>query len=111
MPISGDFAAGLVSGDLSNTDGPKIWAVIIAVGTALLLYFGRYRLLETLCVGMVLFFTLITVGNVIALQTTDYAIPASEIVRGLAVSPGPSSQAYGSPHWQLSALSAWVVPT
>jgi Mn2+/Fe2+ NRAMP family transporter len=84
LPITGDFAAGLISGDLSNSSDPKIWAVIIAVGTALLLYFGRYRLLETLCVGMVLFFTLITVGNVIALQTTDYAIPASEIVRGLS---------------------------
>jgi Mn2+/Fe2+ NRAMP family transporter len=84
VPITGDFAAALESGDPDTAGDPRSWAIIVAVGTSALLFFGRYRLLETLCVAMVLFFTLITVGNVIALQTTDYAIPASEILRGLS---------------------------
>ena len=84
VPITGDFAAALESGDPGTASDPRSWAIIVAVGTSALLFFGRYRLLELLCVGLVLFFTLITVGNVVALQTTDYAIPASEILRGLS---------------------------
>lgn len=84
VPITGDFAAALQAGDPDDASDPRSWAVIIALATSALLFFGRYRLLETLCVGMVLFFTLITVGNVVALQTTDYAIPVGDILRGLS---------------------------
>ena len=59
------------------------WATVVAIGTSLLLYFGRYALLQSISVAMVLFFVVVTVGNVIALQTTAYAIPATAILEGL----------------------------
>jgi len=86
MPLTGDYAVALQTQDAVG-DGavdPRIWATVIAIVTSLLLYFGRYRLLELLCVGMVFCFTLITVGNAIALQTTSYALPVSAILDGLS---------------------------
>jgi len=62
----------------------KIWASIIAVFTALLLYFGRYNLIQSVSIGLVVGFTFITVGNVVALQLTDeWHIPFDELKKGL----------------------------
>ncbi len=91
LPITGDYALAMRS--VADAGGgleipvvvdDRIWAVLVATGTAALLYFGRYALLETLCVGMVFCFTLITLGNVLALQTTEYAIPLGDVLDGLA---------------------------
>lgn len=89
IPITGDYAQAIqapanAAAALENaaTDH-RLWGTLVAIATAMLLYFGRYALLETLCVGMVFCFTLITVGNVVALQTTEFAIPVDSIVDGL----------------------------
>ncbi|MFW2403419.1 MAG: Nramp family divalent metal transporter [Gammaproteobacteria bacterium] len=86
MPLTGDYALALQTQDapLDDAVDTRIWAAIVAFGTSLLLFFGRYRLLELICIGMVFCFTVITVGNAIALQTTDYAIPLSDILDGLS---------------------------
>ena len=88
LPLTGDYAQAVqttaASMAIGATSDDRIWATVVALGTAALLYFGRYALLETLCIGMVFCFTVITVGNVVALQTTDYAIPAADIFRGLS---------------------------
>jgi len=69
------------------TDPPTrddtIWAVIVGVFTAVVLYRGRYRLLERISVVLVVIFTLITVGNVILLQGTQYAVSSSQFMKGL----------------------------
>jgi hypothetical protein len=85
IPITGDYALAIQSSAAveAQTIDVRIWATTVAIGTAVLLYFGRYRLLQTLCVGLVFCFTLVTIGNVIALQTSDYAIPVNEILDGL----------------------------
>jgi Mn2+/Fe2+ NRAMP family transporter len=90
FPLTGDYLAALqlpvdVAGQPPEmvTRDPGIWAVLVATFTAMLLFFGRYRILETLCVGLVFCFTLVTVGNVFALQTTEYAIPTTAILDGL----------------------------
>jgi Mn2+/Fe2+ NRAMP family transporter len=85
LPITGDYALAIESAAAvdAQTDDQRIWAIVVAIGTAMLLFFGRYALLEKLCIGMVFCFTLITVGNVIALQTTDFAIPVDAILDGL----------------------------
>ncbi len=62
----------------------RIWAVVIGVFTAIVLFVGRYRLIENFSVVLVVSFTFITIGNVIALQWTPYAIETSDILRGLS---------------------------
>jgi len=86
FPINGGSpgAVGEAAAALPRSGDDRLWAGAVAVATVVLLYLGRYRILETLCIGLVFCFTLITVGNVFALQTTDYAVPAVEILRGFA---------------------------
>lgn len=105
LPITGDYAVAIRAADVPVEPmvDNRIWAAFVATGTSLLLFFGRYALLELLCVGMVFAFTLITVGNVIALQTTDYAIPVSSILDGLSFSLPDAPAAW------LTALAAFGI--
>ena len=104
IPVSGDYLAFVNSNALSaDTYDDKIWAAIVAVVTSLILFLGRYRLLETLCIAMVFSFTVITVGNVIALQTTSYAISGSEILRSLWFQNPENSGAW------LTAIAAFGI--
>jgi Mn2+/Fe2+ NRAMP family transporter len=62
----------------------RIWVVIVGLLTSALLYVGRYNLIEKASVGMVVSFSLITIGNVIALQTTEnYSLSMDTILSGL----------------------------
>ena len=62
----------------------RIWAVIIGLFTAVTLFLGRYRFIQNFSVVLVVSFTFITIGNVIALQWTPYALDSSDIMRGLS---------------------------
>lgn len=68
---------------------PYIWAVLVAVLTSILLFVGRYRLIQAVSTILVASFTLMTVVSLIALQGTDWAISASEFGSGLSVSLPP----------------------
>ena len=79
----------LIDADGVNLANPKtiddkIWAIIIGIGTAVILFRGRYKIIEVFSVALVVAFTFITVGNVIALQNTQYAISGAEFLRGLS---------------------------
>lgn len=61
-----------------------IWAAIITVITSFALVVGRYRLVQALAASLVALFTVITVGNLIHLQTlADWRIGLAEIAQGL----------------------------
>lgn len=62
----------------------KIWSGLIGITTAMILFFGRYKLIEVFSVALVVAFTFITLGNVAALQGTTYAISGKEFLRGLS---------------------------
>lgn len=62
----------------------KIWVVVIGLLTSVVLYVGRYRLLERFSVILVVSFSLITMGNVASLQMTRFAVPVEDILRGLS---------------------------
>jgi Mn2+/Fe2+ NRAMP family transporter len=67
------------------TRDDKYWAAIATAFTAILLYRGRYRMIQNISLVLVVSFTFITVGNVIALQSTErFAVPAAEFWRGLS---------------------------
>lgn len=68
-----------------RTTDDRIWVTIIGIFTACVLFFGRYRLIERFSVTLVVSFSLITMGNVIALQMTkDYALSADTLMKGLS---------------------------
>ncbi len=62
----------------------KYWATAVAILTAGFLFIGRYSLIQNLSMALVVIFTLITIGNVIGLQQTEYALSSGEIARGLS---------------------------
>ena len=62
----------------------KIWAVLVAITTSVLLVVGRYKMVETITTMLVAMFTLVTVGTVIMLQTTvSFSIGWQDILDGL----------------------------
>ncbi|MBG99439.1 MAG: transmembrane Mn(2+) transporter [Solibacterales bacterium] len=62
----------------------QYWAVLVTLITVVLLYFGRYRLIQSLAIVLVGLFTLVTIGNVFTLQFHDtFRLSASEILSGL----------------------------
>lgn len=60
-----------------------VWCWIAAVSAALLVSLNRYKMIERLCLALLAAFTLMTLASVVALQWTDYAITASDLVSGL----------------------------
>jgi len=63
----------------------RIWAAVITVITSLLLYRGRYSLIQNVSTFLVAMFTFITVGNVLSLQsTTTWHLSWSDLLEGLS---------------------------
>lgn len=61
----------------------RIWAAIVAAGTAVLLVVGHYGLIQTFATAMVAAFTFVTIANVIALQWTPWAVTWPDLAEGL----------------------------
>jgi len=72
----------------------KIWATIIAIATAFILFWGRYGLIQSFSTVMVALFTLITVVNLFLLQSfPSWQVSPSDIWLGLQFRLGDSSTA------------------
>ncbi len=85
----------------------KIWATVIAIFTSLMLYYGRYNLIENLSTILVVSFTFITIGNVISLQTSEvWSISTEEIIRGLSFGVPAASDGINP---LLTALAAFGI--
>ena len=81
IEISG---TAVVSEELPAT-GPDIyiWALIISLGTAFILYLGRYRFIEKAVTIFVVGFTIMSLANVLLLQQNGtWAISWSEFLQG-----------------------------
>jgi Mn2+/Fe2+ NRAMP family transporter len=74
----------------------RIWALLIAVATSILLVVGRYKLIEVGTTALVAVFTFMTVANVVMLQTTNtWAITWQDLINGLSFRlPPPSEPGY-----------------
>ncbi len=82
-----------------NTYDDKIWAAVVAIFTAVLLYRGRYSMIQNVSTVLVVTFTFITIGNVISLQSKpQFHLPLSEFLRGLS---------FGAPE-AIGGKSPWV---
>jgi Mn2+/Fe2+ NRAMP family transporter len=60
------------------------WAAIVTLVTAVLLYIGRYRLIQLVSTVLVIAFTAATVLTLLMLQRTPYAVTGPELVSGLS---------------------------
>ncbi|NNJ25745.1 Nramp family divalent metal transporter [Alienimonas chondri] len=67
-----------------GTHGAALWAAVAGVLTAALLWGGRYRLIQALSAVLVAAFTALTVGNAVALQSSEeFALPTGDLLAGL----------------------------
>ncbi|MCK4966454.1 Nramp family divalent metal transporter, partial [bacterium] len=62
----------------------NVWLFVTAVSAALLVYSGRYRLIQNVSVLLIFFFTLFNLLCVAMLQYTPYAIDIENILSGLS---------------------------
>ena len=70
-----------------------IWAGLVAVFSAFLLVFGRYRFIQNFATIMVAGFTLMTIVNVVLLQLNPtYAVSAGELFSGLSFRLPPRTE-------------------
>ncbi len=77
-------------------DDPYLWAAILAVITSVLLYVGRYRLIQVVSTALVATFTIVTVLTVVALQLrAGWAIRGDELAQGLSFHLPPADSASG----------------
>ena len=76
---------------------PYLWAAILAAVTSILLYFGRYQVIQLVATALVAVFTLVTILTLIALQTrADWAVRGHELARGLSFHLPPADPATGA---------------
>ena len=75
-----------------------LWAAILAGATSLLLYVGRYRVIQFVSTALVATFTLVTILTLVALQMRpEWAVSAKELAGGLSFHLPPSGPAGGNP--------------
>ncbi len=80
------------------TSDDRVWVIVFGLITAALLFYGRYGVIERASVFLVVSFTLITIGNVFALQSSEaYALSPEEILKGFS---------FGLPDAQGALLTA-----
>ena len=102
VPVLGDGRPWSDSGG----DDVRLWASLAAVVTSVLLWFGRYRVIQNLSAVLVATFTLVTVGNTVALMLSDeFALSGRDLLRGM-IPGGPVPEGV-NPY--LTALAAFGI--
>ena len=77
---------------------PYLWAALLAGVTSVLLYVGRYQIIQLVATALVATFTLVTILTVVALQLRpDWAVSAEELANGLSFHLPPANAAAGNP--------------
>lgn len=91
----------------------KYWSVAVAITTIVLLVRGRYGLIQNVSTFLVVGFTFITIGNVVALQfKPEFAMSAGEIFAGLMpLLPESGVAPPGLPYWELKQPLATALAT
>ena len=80
--------------EVETSHDAKIWATIVTVVTAVFLVVGRYGLVQSLSTALVCLFTLITIGNLFALQSNaTWGITSEELLRGFRFQLTPAVEA------------------
>ncbi|QDT65610.1 Nramp family divalent metal transporter [Calycomorphotria hydatis] len=105
VPITGDFTAWVDASRASElveyetTYDDAIWSCGLTLLTVVLLSSGRYSLVQNISLVFVLSFTVVTIGNLIALQSIpDWAMSWENLAYGLSFQlPEPSEDLTRAP--------------
>lgn len=91
----------------------KYWSIAVAVMTIVLLVRGKYGLIQNVSTFLVVGFTFITIGNVMALQfKPEFAMSAGEIFAGMMpLLPEAGVAPPGLPYWELKQPLATALAT
>jgi Mn2+/Fe2+ NRAMP family transporter len=91
----------------------KYWSVVVAIMTIVLLVRGKYGLIQNVSTFLVVGFTFITIGNVMALQfKPEFAMSAGEIFAGLIpLLPETGVAPPGLPYWEMKQPLATALAT
>jgi hypothetical protein len=88
---------------------PYLWALILAAVTSILLYVGRYGLIQIVSTVLVATFTLVTILTVVALQMkAEWAVRGLELGQGLSFQLPPADLAAGT-HPMRTAFGAFGI--
>lgn len=60
------------------------WAIVTGASVIVLLWWGRYKLIERVAMALVTIFTVITVYSVLQLQTTPFAVTMEDLKNGFS---------------------------
>ncbi|MFP6763344.1 MAG: hypothetical protein VB858_06995, partial [Planctomycetaceae bacterium] len=91
----------------------KYWSIAVAILTICLLVRGKYGLIQNLSTVLVVAFTFVTLGNVIALQFEPaYSLSMAEVLAGLIPSlPAEGIAPPGLAYWTVSRPLATALAT
>ena len=79
--------------ELREPTDAYIWATILAIVTSLLLYVGRYGLIQFVATVLVVTFTIVTIITLIVLQTKpEWAVTGSDLVSGMSFRLPPAAE-------------------
>jgi Mn2+/Fe2+ NRAMP family transporter len=71
--------------ELREPKDAYLWATILAIVTSVLLFIGRYRLIQFVATTLVAIFTIVTIITLILLQTkSEWAVTGGDLVSGLS---------------------------
>jgi hypothetical protein len=99
----------LSSGAPADSHDDIIWAALVTLVTAGMLFWGRYGLIQSWTTFMVAGFTLLTIGNLVHLQTLpEWRVGLSDIVDGLSFRLPPSDSGLDRPAL-ATALAAFGI--
>lgn len=91
---------------LSEPVDVALWATLVAIGTAVLMLFSRYQLIQALSTALVGIFTLVTMITVFMLQSTEWAVSLSDLMNGFRFRLPPLDPT-GSKDGLATALAAF----
>jgi Mn2+/Fe2+ NRAMP family transporter len=81
-------------GEAKRGRDAEIWATVVTVATSILLIVGRYGLVQNVSTCLVAAFTLVTVVNLVALQSTnEWGIHWNDVVQGFSFTLPDSDKA------------------
>jgi len=79
--------------ELREPTDAYIWATILAIVTSVLLYVGRYRLIQFVATVLVVTFTIVTIITLIVLQTKpEWAVTGGDLASGLSFHLPPADE-------------------
>ncbi len=101
--------AGMAKKNKGDPMDAHLWAGILSVVTSIILYFGRYGLIQIFSTILVVGFTIGTIGTLIWLQLKpEWAVTGEEIARGMSFRLPPAiEEAAANP--LMTALGAFGI--